>query len=164
MSKISRKEKEKMFDFLCNHASNIQKCLRLTHYRLVFVDSEKKEEAAMIIHVNPQYLEADVDVFQNMRDHWKKRNYQTIIEVLTHEICHIIVDPMYRCYEVEVEKQIKKVKDKDYEHGNFFREKVTEHISRWGTRLYNNFMKVNNINIKTGKCTRIYNSQKSSKV
>ena len=150
---LLKKEEKKMFDFLYLHASSIQQCLRLTHYIIHFNDEKcKVKNAAMTISVDHQYLEADISIKDNIKEHWKLKDHQVIINCLTHEICHILIDKLYFCYEDVVEKHTKKGDKPKTKKGKFYRERLTEHVSRWGVRLYMDFMKVNGINLKTGKC------------
>ena len=165
---LKKVEEEKLFNFLYSHARNIQKCLQLTHYRLFFDDTSRKKcaikNAAMTINVDFQYLEADISVKESIKDCWKLKDYNVIINTLIHEICHILIDELYGCYEDEVKRNEKKGVKLDYDSGNFYRERTTEHISRWGARLYQDFMDINNINLKTGKCIPISKKKKSLKV
>lgn len=165
---MTKKEEKKLYNFLYAHAFAIQTCLRLSHYKLFFDDKPKNKKeaktAAAVIYVTHQYLEAQITIMDNIKDLWRDKKYLVIIEVMVHEICHILVDELYFCYEDSVRKNTKKGEKLKDKKGNFYREQITEHISRWGIRLYIDFMKDSNINIKTGKCTKIYNKKKLSKV
>ena len=162
-----KKEENKLFDFLYSHGSAIQMCLRLSHYKLFFDDKPKNKKeaktAAAVIRVDHKYLEAQITIMDNIKELWVKKKYLVMVEIIIHEICHILIDELYFCYEDAVEENTKKGEKMKDEKGDFYREQITEHISRWGTKLYIDFMKTNNINIKTGRCTKILNKRKSLK-
>lgn len=161
-------ENKQLFNFLCNHGTEMLICLRLTHHKVYFEDGLRGDDAkrldnevAAMIYVNPTYLVATINIAKNVKELWRIKRYEAILDILIHEICHIVVDPLYFSYENSIKEHTPKDSIQNFKEGDKQREQITEHVSRWGSRLYKDYRKENNVNLKTGKCIRTSRKKKS---
>jgi hypothetical protein len=133
--------------FLIEHITEIISCLRLDHYQVSITDNPKKgiKGAGAAIKVNLRYLNADIWISDNIKDLYKNKAYNIILEMMIHEVTHIVTEELAQY----ADKHVKSTEEKkDIE---FYAERVTEHTSRWAARLYKFYRKVNNIDLNTGK-------------
>lgn len=96
--------------------------LRLTHYDVTFTVSQEPsgmaEGAAAEINIQVPYLSAHITVYPCAFTHT-----QHIDEVIVHELCHLITEPMYLF-------GIDGVTNKELPHLESAREQATEHIAK----------------------------------
>jgi phosphoribosyl-dephospho-CoA transferase len=111
---------------------NIDKLLSLMNLQeweinILYIDgaSDSGSEIAMDTSTDISYLKADIRVF----DVTHKCKRQEIIEILTHELSHIITEPLYSLSIKNVAPQLHPVVEEQ-------REQQTERIARIVGKLY----------------------------
>ena len=62
-------------------------------------------EVAAEIHICKTYLRFTLRIFPLMKDFYKKKNHDDIIDVLVHEFCHVLTEPLYLFGAEAVSKQ-----------------------------------------------------------
>jgi len=55
------------------------------------------ENAAATCDVDNTYLDITVKVAGIVQKHWRNKHYWTICNILCHELCHALTDPLYHC-------------------------------------------------------------------
>ena len=145
-TKKTKTEEDKLADFLVTHTRNILWCGNLSKFDLrklyeIGKSKAKKRMPNMEIAVDHTYLEFDLGYDKElMTSHWKDKKYSVILQILCHELTHILTT------EADIMLKFKSsTKDRDY-----YFERLTEHTSRWLFRIYEDFMENRKIDIKTG--------------
>ena len=134
-------------NFLINHITNIRHILRLCHY-VISIKETSNTKIGADIKVDMIYLTAEIGITPNLKSLYEQKCYEDIIQMLCHELTHIITEELFDY----ANKLIKDKKDRKELLNKT--ERITQHTSKWGYRLYQEFLKDNKIDLKTGKCIK----------
>ena len=138
---LSKVEKEKVEQFVQNHIEHISNCGSLRHFRCEDIEWIDKDSSHMEIDVNDRYVYFRLYLSEkHVTKYWRRKEYEYLISALCHELCHIIAGESARNL---------KFKSKPSEVG-YYEERATEFFSRYLVSLYHDYMKVHNVDIKTG--------------
>jgi hypothetical protein len=140
---FSTEERAKFNRWVFNHVEFISTCGCLSHFKCRSLSNTTNEKTGMEIDVDHKYLEYDLAYQEEWaKDLWDKKEYETIIRFICHELTHIIIN--------EVEAFLppsKNIKDKV----DLYLERSTEHTSRWLYRLYLRYMENWKIDMSSGQ-------------
>lgn len=108
--------------FLKFHVEGMKRCFNLHHFN-IYLD-HKKTRYGMEISVDLEYLQANIYYWKNVEMLWREGKRSEILQILSHEITHIILEELA----LECKKETKR-------HRKAL-ERATEHTSRLLCRLY----------------------------
>lgn len=147
MKKLTKQQREKLFDFIYKHIHNILNCGYMSHFvieKIYAINSATKhDDYSMQITTEDDYLRATLGInLEYITPMWLKKDYDSLIDIICHEVTHIITGEGYRILEIQ---------DKN----DYYQERVTEHTSRWLQRLYRIYMDSWNIKLSTGGIVKL---------
>jgi hypothetical protein len=117
----------KLRKYLVLLIKNIRNDIRLNEWNgsLDYPGEYDKDDSSiyMRISIDASYLRFTIEVFPLVEEDYNKKNYDRIIRAATHELCHIITEPIYKiAIEGITNHQQPKLEEE--------RERMTERISR----------------------------------
>jgi hypothetical protein len=114
----TNKEKKQFEKWAMNQLLNIQRILLLQdHYPIELEWKEGSDSECVFCY---PYKSIKILYADYLLDEWRKKNYSKVIDVLVHEMCHVITDPfVQRAYARYTTKE--DVMDE--------RERLTDHIA-----------------------------------
>lgn len=97
----------------------IQKVLLLNDYYPLNIEPSGKENVSECEYTYP-YKSINIRYSDDVSKSFDKKEYSTVLDILTHEMCHVLTDPLYT-------KGIQRYLNKnEYEDE---RERLTDHIA-----------------------------------
>lgn len=115
------KNKKEFEKWCLVHLKKLQKILLLEHFHpLKFYFKNTQNEAIATCLFNYPYQSIDITYSKCLYESWEKKDYSHVKNVLTHEMCHPLTDPLY-------EKATRRYVAKDEILDE--REKLTDHLA-----------------------------------
>lgn len=94
---LNNMKKQKQFEeWALKELKKLQKILLLDSFEpLKLVFDSKEEKASAKCKFSFPYKTITIEYSKELYEDWKKKKYKDVIDVLTHEMCHPITDPLY---------------------------------------------------------------------
>lgn len=82
-------------NFIVKIVGEAKRLMMLRHYGIDVSFDLEDEGTAAEIRVNVKYYSAHIKCHKNVYDHYKNGDKERVIEMITHEMAHIITEPLY---------------------------------------------------------------------